>query len=142
MSARKGLLLALALWGGVSGSAWADTLTVAVAGVRGEQGAIRVAVCTEQEFLKPRCALVVSADASPGTVTVVLPDVTPGVYAVQAYHDVNGNKTIDRSFLGIPNEGVGFSNGAPMVFGPPSFADAAVRVEGGSAATIVPLTYF
>ena len=54
--------------------------------------------------------------------------VSPGSYAIQAYHDENDNLTVDRNFLGLPNEAIGFSNNAPMRFGPPHFEDAEVII--------------
>lgn len=117
-------------------------ITVTVAGVENAQGNIRIAVCTKDEFLKPGCRFAASAPAEAGTVTLVVPDVPPGTYAVQAYHDANGNRKIDRSFFGAPKEGIGFSNGAPMKYGPPEFAEAAVKIDGPGASTVVPLKYF
>jgi uncharacterized protein (DUF2141 family) len=45
----------------------------------------------------------------------------PGVYALAAYHDANSNGKFDRTSLGLPAEGYGFSNNPPIWFGPPSF---------------------
>jgi uncharacterized protein (DUF2141 family) len=47
-----------------------------------------------------------------------------GVYAVACFHDENGNGKIDTGFLGIPKEGVAFSNDAKGFMGPPSFKAA------------------
>jgi len=55
--------------------------------------------------------------------------VPPGVYAVAAVHDLNGNGRLDTNFLGMPKEPYGFSRAARGRFGPPSFEDAALRLE-------------
>lgn len=47
-----------------------------------------------------------------------------GIYAVAAYHDRNGNNKLDKSFFGIPAEGVGASNNAKGHMGPPKFENA------------------
>jgi uncharacterized protein (DUF2141 family) len=47
-----------------------------------------------------------------------------GSYAVQAYHDENGNRRLDRNLLGAPSEPYGFSNDARRSFGPPSYKEA------------------
>ncbi|WP_404384627.1 DUF2141 domain-containing protein [Caenispirillum salinarum] len=120
----------------------APGITVSVAGVASDRGNVRIAVCTRDEFLKPGCRFGASAPATVGTVTLMVPDVPPGTYAVQAYHDENANAKIDRSIFGAPKEGVGFSNGAKINFGPPKFGDAAVEVGEGEAFTVVPLKYF
>ncbi|HXU73508.1 MAG TPA: DUF2141 domain-containing protein [Polyangia bacterium] len=51
-------------------------------------------------------------------------DVPPGTYAVFAFHDENGNGALERSFLGVPKEGVALSNDARGHLGPPKFKDA------------------
>lgn len=45
----------------------------------------------------------------------------PGTYALAVYHDENSNGKIDRTALGLPAEGYGFSNNPTIWFGPPSF---------------------
>ncbi len=50
-------------------------------------------------------------------------DVDPGEYALMVYSDENENDQIDKSFIGIPTEPLGFSNRyAPT--GPPSYSRA------------------
>ncbi len=45
-------------------------------------------------------------------------------YAISAIHDENGNRQLDRSLIGVPTEGFGFSHNPRILFGPPSFAKA------------------
>lgn len=33
-----------------------------------------------------------------------------GIYAIAVFHDKNKNKVLDKNFLGMPQEGYGFSN--------------------------------
>lgn len=71
---------------------------------------------------------VCSARFAPGE-ALVLPDVPPGDYAVAVYHDENGNGELDKNFIGIPREPVGFANTySPK--GPPSYRRAAITVTG------------
>jgi uncharacterized protein (DUF2141 family) len=53
-------------------------------------------------------------------------------YALAVYHDKNSNGKLDKNFLGAPTEIYGFSNNARGVFGPPSFADAAITIDGSN----------
>ncbi|MBT8126863.1 MAG: DUF2141 domain-containing protein [Gammaproteobacteria bacterium] len=54
----------------------------------------------------------------------VIEDIPPGEYALFVYSDQNENKRIDKNFVGIPVEPIGFSNRyAPKA--PPSFSRAA-----------------
>lgn len=55
---------------------------------------------------------------------ILIPNLPVGDYAVAIAHDENGNDRIDTGFLGIPKEGVGFSNNPAIDFGPPSFKEA------------------
>lgn len=54
----------------------------------------------------------------------------PGDYAISAIHDENDNKKLDKSFIGMPTEGVAFSNNAKVSFGPPKFEKVRFHVEG------------
>jgi uncharacterized protein (DUF2141 family) len=117
-------------------------LDVTVTGVRNDHGHVLVAVCDRATFLQPSCAYHGRAPARPGAVVVLVTGVPPGTYAVQAYHDENDNGRLDRSFFGLPTEGMGFSRDAPMRFGPPDFADAAVVVPAVGGALSLALRYF
>jgi uncharacterized protein (DUF2141 family) len=120
----------------------ASFVDVTVTGVRNDAGHVRVAVCTRHDFLQPFCEHNASVRARAGSVTVRVPNVPPGAYAVQAWHDENDNGKIDTNFLGIPREGIGFSRDAPFRFGPPSFSDAAFRLGPDGGAVALKLRYF
>lgn len=122
--------------------AGAADLSVAVGNVRSDRGLVRVAVCTRDTFTKIGCPFTASEPARRGQVTVTVRGIPPGTYAVQAYHDENENRQVDRNFFGLPEEGIGFSNDAPIRFGPPSFADAALAIGEGGGTTALKLRYF
>lgn len=122
--------------------AMAGEVAVRVQGVRNDQGSVVVGVCTEEVFIGGTCAFRATVPAQAGAVTVTVPDVPPGTYAVRVYHDENGNERIDRNFLGVPLEGFGFSNDAPVRMAPPSFKDAAVTVGAGRLETTLTLRYW
>ncbi len=67
-----------------------------------------------------------------------LENVPPGRYAIGVMHDENSNGRFDTGFLGIPNEGYGFSRDARGTLGSPSFDSAAFEYDGGRL--IVPIT--
>jgi uncharacterized protein (DUF2141 family) len=99
-------------------------LRVVVTNVRRALGHVRVEVCTPAEFLKS-CEHGGAAPAVAGTTVVEVRDLPPGRYAIQAYLDENDNHEVDQNFIGVPKEGVGFSNDAPFGLGPPTFRRAA-----------------
>ena len=119
----------------------AANLAVTVSNVANAQGQVLVAVCTPETFLRAGCPYTAAEPARPGSVTVVVRNVPPGTYAVQAFHDENRNLDIDRNFLGLPKEGIGFSNDAPMRFGPPRYSDAALAVAEPVTRTALTLRY-
>ncbi len=111
-----------------------------ILGLRNTGGDVRAAVCNEGEFLASRCALRGTAAASAGA--IVIKDVPPGQYAVQAFHDENGNGLLDRTSLGRPAEGMAFSRDAPMRFGPPKYRDAVVQVPPEGGILSITMRYF
>ena len=123
-------------------AAGAGDLTIAVTNVASSDGQVRVAVCTVETFLERHCPYNGSAPAVAGETEVRVEGVAPGGYAVQAFHDANGNADLDRSFLGLPEEGVGFSRDAPMRFGPPDFEDAQISIGQEDAKASLRLRYF
>ena len=52
---------------------------------------------------------------------IIFDNLKPGKYAFRYFHDENNNDDLDSNFIGIPNEGYGFSNNARVFFGSPSF---------------------
>lgn len=109
---------------------------VHISGVTKAKGKVNVAVCDKEHFLK-QCAYSSSAPAQPGESTIVVRDVPSGTWAVLAYQDENENDQLDRNPLGIPSERYGFSRAARGKFGPPTFEEAAIEVQG--EATVAPV---
>ena len=102
-------------------SARAD-LVVVVEGVKGDAGWVRLDLCGPKAFLTDRCAFSGEARAQAGSVTVTLPDVPESEYAIQAWHDRDGDRRVSRNGLGIPTEALGFSRAPPLGLHGPSFA--------------------
>jgi uncharacterized protein (DUF2141 family) len=63
------------------------------------------------------------------TETMVFKGLPFGEYAVSVWHDENGNGKMEKSFIGIPKEGMGVSNDAKGKMGPPKFKDAKFNVN-------------
>jgi uncharacterized protein (DUF2141 family) len=123
------------------GLADAATLDVVVANLRNGNGHVRVAVCTQATFLKEHCEYNGEAKSKAGEVVVTL-QVPPGTWAVQAYQDERDHGEVDRNLLGIPTVGLGFSNDAPIRFGPPKYGDAAFQLGAGGGRIRLSLRYF
>ena len=120
----------------------AGELQIAVSNVRNDVGVVRIALCTPDTFLTDECPIHAAAPAQPGVTVVVAPDVPPGNWAVQVFHDENENGTTDMNVMGMPTEGVGFSNNPPFRFGPPRWADAVIAVGEDAGRITLRLRYF
>jgi uncharacterized protein (DUF2141 family) len=64
-----------------------------------------------------------------------------GRYGFAFMHDENDNERMDTNFIGLPDEGFGFSNDAPVSFGPPSFDAVRFRHEGDVTQLVVQTRY-
>ncbi len=113
-----------------AGPASASVVEVAVTGVRDTRGDVRVDICTRDTFLRATCPYEGMAPATVGATVVKVAGVPPGLYAAQAFHDVTGEGHVHQNVLGIPREGIGFSNDAPLRVRGPRFQDAAFSVGG------------
>jgi uncharacterized protein (DUF2141 family) len=120
------------------------TLTVNVTDARNDEGRLAVALfASEEDFPRQERALrgqLLSIQG--GRATVTFGGLEPGVYAIAVLHDENANSRMDFNFLGIPLEGFGFSNDAPVSFGPPSFKAAAFRLVAPRSRSSIRLRYF
>ena len=126
------------------GAAQAAELTVAVSGVNSGNGRVFVALHRVKAGVKfpDQKGAVAGAwrMAGKGGFSITFTGLAPGRYAVNGFHDANGNGDLDTNLLGIPVEGYGFGNGATGMFGPASFDDSSVELK--SAATIhLPIGY-
>ena len=65
--------------------------------------------------------------------SIEIPD---GEYAIAFFVDANGNKKLDKNFLGIPKEQFGFSNNAMGTLSAPSFEQAKFKVAGNTVQNI------
>ncbi|MEM7711519.1 MAG: DUF2141 domain-containing protein [Pseudomonadota bacterium] len=75
-------------------------------------------------------------DGEERIVTLDLTDLPAGEYGISVIHDENDNRRLDKGFIGLPAEGVGFSNNAKATFGPPKFKKARFPVAGETAQRI------
>ncbi len=115
--------------------ALAAQLDIELTGVENDHGLVRVAVCTPATFTTKHCPFTEAAPAKPGSVVVSVPGIPPGRYAVQAYHDEDGNGRLRKGLFGLPAEAIGFSRDARVRLGAPSFDEAAIDVAEPSTAT-------
>ncbi len=74
-------------------------------------------------------------------VTIQFPSV-PAEFAIKVLHDEDETGKVTKNWTGIfPAEGLGFSNGAKLSFGPPSFNDAKVKLVDITSAVKIKIVY-
>lgn len=114
-----------------------ENLSVTVSNVKVGKGNVRVGLFDQEDgFPNGKIFRGEVATSKTGAVTVVFKDLEPGVYAVSVFQDLNGNKKLDKNFVGIPKEPYGFSG--KWKSGGSSFGKAAFELKpGGAAVSIV-----
>jgi uncharacterized protein (DUF2141 family) len=119
----------------------AGTVTFHIDNIRNGRGAVLVAVCPREKFLKEDCLYHGETPARAGRVSVTVRGVPAGEWAAQAFHDENGNEKVDQGFLGIPKEGIAFSNDARATLGPPKWSSARFATNGGTTEQRIKMRY-
>jgi uncharacterized protein len=112
----------------------AGTVTVNVTGVHSSQGSVAANLCADVTGGFPGGCMTHRAisPAKEGTTVLTFTGVKPGSYALQIFHDENGD-----NIPNIPPEGYGFGNDAAF---PPTFENASIKVAGNTS-TAVKMTY-
>lgn len=99
--------------------------------VRSSSGLVAITVYGDnaKKFLAKRGSLyVVRVPAKQGRTRVCVNLPSTGVYAFGAYHDADGDRSIDRTGIGLPAEDFGFSNNPRLLFSIPAFSSVRLSV--------------
>ncbi len=129
---------------GCTGPASNTWLNIVADGVRSGDGLIAITLYADDssKFLVKRGSLYVGrVEATAGTTRgcIFLPK--PGVYAVALYHDENRDMRFDRSGLGLPTEGFGFSNNPATLAGLPQFRSVRLNVPKSGLTSRITMKY-
>ena len=119
-------------------------LNVSVEGLRNGRGLVTVAVYPDdsRQFLAKGGTLKNNRFQASAPVTracVFVPK--PGVYAIAVYHDEDASRKLNRSGIGLPAEGYGFSNNPATVAGLPAFRSVRLNVPKAGLTTHVRMKY-
>ena len=113
--------------------AFAADLTIHVGNVLPAGGVLRMGLYNEALYPDNESKPIATADVaaiSPDTV-VTLHNVPPGIYAIQAFQDLNSNNKMDTTWLGLPLEPFGFSQDAKPFLSKPSFDEVKFTLAPG-----------
>ncbi len=121
------VVLALLL---LSATCSAAALEVSVRGLKNNAGHVHIAIFNTSEGFPYSDAIFMDQKTkiANGIARIEFGGLEAGAYGVAVYHDANSNDEFDQGLFGIPLEDYGFSNNAPVFFGPPSFEQARIDV--------------
>lgn len=129
---------------GCTGPASETWLNVVAEGLRNSDGLLAVTLYADDssKFLAHHGSLYVGrVQAQAGTTRACIFVPKPGVYALALYHDENASRGFDRSSIGLPAEGFGFSNNPPTLAGLPTFKSVRINVPKTGLTTRVQMKY-
>ena len=109
------------------------TLTVVVEGVNSLGGNVGLLVFNSPKgWAEDRSTALkdITVPAHEGTVTITVPDLPAGTYALALVHDVNKNHKLDKNFAGYPKEQWGLSNNPHAVLKTPSYNSCTFELKG------------
>jgi uncharacterized protein (DUF2141 family) len=116
-----------------------QTLKINITRLRNDKGVVLVSLFKGGKGYPDDANLAVRKEKtgiSNKTAVVYFVDLPAGNYAAAILHDENSNQKMDKTFLGLPKEGYGFSNNVSGAFGPPSFNRAAFTHSGSGLTSI------
>lgn len=82
---------------------------------------------SNESAIKRQCVKI-----SNNSLIITLNNIPSGSYALSIYHDLNGDRKLNRNSLGMPSEGFGFSNNPVVRNAPPNYGDCLFLVAGNT----------
>ena len=119
-------------------------LNVVIEGVRSDRGELVVELYADDEegFLYERGRVQrVRQKAAASVTRACISAPRAGTYALVLYHDENSDQKFNRSLIGLPSEGFGFSNNVRPVLGAPSLKSVLIPVPDGESTVRVRMQY-
>ena len=129
---------------GCTGTPSNTWITVIADGLRNDNGLLAITLYADdsRRFLVRNGSLYVGrVKAQAGTTYGCIFVPKPGVYALALYHDENANMKINRSALGLPEEGWGFSNNPSTLLSLPSFGSVRLNIPRTGLVTRIHMKY-
>ena len=129
---------------GCGGPASATWINLAIEGVRSDKGLIAVTLYPDnnRRFLVKNGSLyVVRFEARTGTTQACVFVPSPGVYAIAIYHDADSNQKLNRTGIGFPAEGYGFSNNPTTLAGLPAFRAVRLHIARAGLSSRITMKY-
>lgn len=115
-------------------------LTISILSLHDTEHDVYIAVSRKTDGFpdKPDMAqAIVLKPSGKNSISTVITDLPYGKYAVMVFQDMNGNKKLDKNFLGIPTEPFAFSNNYKPMFRAPRWEDCEFEYSAKSNMVII-----
>ncbi len=100
------------------------TLTIELSKLRNQEGVVCIALFDSAAGYPDDASQAVRTGTFEITsipLVITFDELPYGTYGVASFHDENADAKINKNLLGIPKEGIGFSENPPLWKGAPSF---------------------
>lgn len=136
------LFLGSFLFNQMIGFTQSSEITIVVKNIKDIKGKLRIGLFSNAENFKLKANPVDSAviEVTSKTISYTFKHLNNGTYAVAVYHDENGDDILNKRQLGIPIEGIGFSNFQKKQRKPPDFDEVSFELKTNLTLNI-PLFY-
>lgn len=115
-------------------------VSVTISNIKSETGYIMAAMFNSKDtFLGDSIVRAERVAINGGSVSFTYADLPAGEYAITVFHDVDSDGELATGMFGIPSEPYGFSNDAPVRFGPPKWKDAKFSVNTSTVSQFITL---
>ncbi len=128
-----------------SASASSSHLTVMINGLRDQKGQVCLSLFSQAQGFPSRGDQAIESRcvrANEAALGVTFKNLSPGRYAVAAFHDENSDAKLNTGFLGIPKEEFGFSRNPRIGIGAPRFEAAEFLLTSQETKIQIQLKYF
>jgi len=138
------LLISISFFLGAA-TARAQNVTVTITGLKADKGQILISVFNSEQGFEDEKAVSTTPFTKTKTVNGVLTvslTLKPGTYGLTIIDDENGNKKLDKNMIGIPKEGIGFSNFYLSGMSKPKLSEFQFEVKTAPVTVQSKLRYF
>ena len=115
-------------------------LTISILSLHDTEHDVYIAVSRKTDGFPDKLDMAKAIIAKPvgkNSISVTVADLPYGKYAVMVFQDMNGNKKLDKNFLGIPTEPFAFSNNYKPMFRAPRWDDCEFEYSTKSNTVII-----
>ncbi len=120
--------------------AWSADLELKVENVKSTVGDLRVALYASAADYRKIAVRQVQVAAGSNPISIRIPGLAAGDYAIALFHDRNGNEKLDSNMMGIPTEPYGFSGAARSLMAPATWEQAKFSLAADGAVVTVKLS--